>query len=341
MLRPCSQYHSKCGPNPLLRDWAKKFDDRQQLARGGYPAYDPIVRLRDALDSRVDDTEAVVLCLGSLENLERLLDLDEDVFARRGGARVAAVRALDEPGDRAKRVLSAASSGLVARRGACAAALGPSLEDGSARDPFLCADSQAALALAQAQLAAGRALGGNVALRGFLESSIYAFAACPPPGAAPEVALDVREVAVDVVDGVLEDVDDERRGLLYVDVVEDWADAADALLVRDVVVKTVADGPWCPQGAHKAKEHKRQHRPRQRSGGPRRAPEEDGEGANAAPANYGAVVITHRHGYKPPGPRSAMSTRRGAGSGGATKPRRPASPLLGTIRRVTAPVFHK
>ena len=61
MLRPCSQYHSKCGPNPLLRDWAKKFDDRQQLARGGYPAYDPIVRLRDALDSRVDDTEAVVL----------------------------------------------------------------------------------------------------------------------------------------------------------------------------------------------------------------------------------------------------------------------------------------
>ena len=85
MLRPCSQYHPRCGPNPLLRDWAKKFDDRQQLARGGYPAYDPIVRLRDALDSRVDDTEAVVLCLGSLENVERLLDLDEDVFARRGG----------------------------------------------------------------------------------------------------------------------------------------------------------------------------------------------------------------------------------------------------------------
>ena len=341
VLRPCSQYHPRCGPNPLLRDWAKKFDDRQQLARGGYPAYDPIVRLRDALDSRVDDTEAVVLCLGSLENVERLLDLDEDVFARRGGARVAAVRALDEPGDRAKRVLSAASSGLVARRGACAAALGPSLEDASARDPFLCADSQAALALAQAQLAAGRAFGGDVALRGFLESSIYAFVACPPPGAAPEVALDVREAAVDVVDGALEDVDNERRGLLYVDVVEGWADAADASLVRDVVVKTVADGPWCPQGAHKAKEHKRQHRPRPRSEGPRRVPGED-EGANAAAADYGAVVITHRHGYARPGPRAAMSTRQvPGGGGGTTKPPRPASPLLGTRRRVTAPAFHK
>ena len=219
--------------------------------------------------------------------------------------------------------------------------VGPSLEDASARDPFLCADSQAALALAQAQLAAGRAFGGDVALRGFLESSIYAFVACPPPGAAPEVALDVREAAVDVVDGALEDVDDERRGLLYVDVVEGWADAADASLVRDVVVKTVADGPWCPQGAHKAKEHKRQHRPRPRSEGPRRVPGED-EGANAAAADYGAVVITHRHGYARPGPRAAMSTRQvPGGGGGTTKPPRPASPLLGTRRRVTAPAFHK
>ena len=162
-------------------------------------------------------------------------------------------------------------------------------------------------------------------------------ATSPPPGAAPEVALDVREAAVDVVDGALEDVDDERRGLLYVDVVEGWADAADASLVRDVVVKTVADGPWCPQGAHKAKEHKRQHRPRPRSEDPRRVPGED-EGANAAAADYGAVVITHRHGYARPGPRAAVSTRQvPGGGGGTTKPPRPASPLLGTRRRVTAP----
>ena len=48
--RPAAEWSEGCVPHPVLRDWAKHYDDSRHLARGQF--YDPVVRLRDRLRRR-------------------------------------------------------------------------------------------------------------------------------------------------------------------------------------------------------------------------------------------------------------------------------------------------
>ncbi|KAH8046643.1 hypothetical protein JL722_13536 [Aureococcus anophagefferens] len=81
--RPAAEWSEGCVPHPVLKDWAKHYDDSRHLARGQF--YDPVVRLRDRLDAAAAaGAPATVVCLGSAETLRRLLDLDADALSRDG-----------------------------------------------------------------------------------------------------------------------------------------------------------------------------------------------------------------------------------------------------------------
>lgn len=87
VLRPCAAFEAGCVPHPILKEWARHYDDSRHLRSGDQRSafYDPVVRVRDVLDECCRDGQPVtILATGSLENLQRLVDLDAECLSRDG-----------------------------------------------------------------------------------------------------------------------------------------------------------------------------------------------------------------------------------------------------------------
>ncbi|KAH8050445.1 hypothetical protein JL722_11416 [Aureococcus anophagefferens] len=236
------EWSEGCVPHPVLKDWAKHYDDSRHLARGQF--YDPVVRLRDRLDAAAAaGAPATVVCLGSAETLRRLLDLDADALSRDGrdvrvccrfgsldGSRARAARP-----EAARRVFAAVGDVVVLPVDACAAEdHTPTGQTSLAKlPPFLCGDSQISLALAQVQLALTHVCRADPC-RDFLAGALAAFLGAPPDE-------DALELLVRRSDPARWDVDGAGRlapsdGGFAVRVVTGWADDVAAETLRDLLV---------------------------------------------------------------------------------------------------------
>ena len=200
---------------------------------------------------------------------------------------------------------------------------------------------QAALALAQCEVAAGLAFGAGRApeMGGGLGGAVVAFVAAPPPNAAPEVALALRNAFVSV-DAASSELVEAARGGVRVDVVDGFLDDDAAALVRDIVARGVADGPRL-SGLGPTRDERREARRaarRDRAGGALN----DTRSAPVFGTDYGGVVV------RGPGPAAAAAARRAAAFvdpgasvgrdyGGVVVRAAPAA----ASHRFRAPAFHK
>ena len=277
--RPAAEWSEGCVPHPVLRDWAKHYDDSRHLARGQF--YDPVVRLRDRLDAAAAaGAPATVVCLGSAETLRRLLDLDADALSRDGrDVRVCCrfgsldgSRARPARPEAARRVFAAVGDVVVLPVDACAAEdHTPTGQTSLAKlPPFLCGDSQISLALAQVQLALTHVCRADPC-RDFLAGALAAFLGAPPDEDALELLVRRSDPATRW------DVDGAGRlapsdGGFAVRVVTGWADDVAAETLRDLLVGLVANAARVRAAKDRAPPSRREKPPRAATAPPSRRP---------------------------------------------------------------------